>query len=69
MAESDYYLVLLYDARENTYTTVSHNLALSKAGTEVSRFRKERIPAFYQKQQRRHRSQDLADCRSVRDRR
>lgn len=62
MPDAACYMVLLYDTREDTYTMLDHNLALKQASSQVESLRKDRLPAYYQRQRRRHRPPEAINC-------
>ncbi len=59
-------LVILYDARTNTYAVCSHNLTAEEAEAEVARWREQTLPAMTVNQRVRHRTADPETCRACR---
>lgn len=55
-------LVMLFNARNQTYCICSHNLAAEEASKELDRLRRHRLPAFTVEQRSRHNAKDADEC-------
>ncbi len=65
MAES-FKLVMLYDAKNNTYTVSDHNLTPEEADYLVQDLRSKLLPALTVNQGVRHKREDAEACRACR---
>ena len=59
-------LVMLFNARNQTYCVCSHNLTADETSQELDRLRRERLPAFTVEQRSRHKAKDADECRECR---
>ena len=55
-------LVMLFNARNQTYCVCSHNLTAEETSQELDRLRRERLPAFTVEQRCHHRAKDADEC-------
>jgi len=55
-------LVMLFNARNQTYCICSHNLTAEEASQELDRLRRDRLPAFTVEQRQYHRAKDADGC-------
>jgi hypothetical protein len=55
-------LVMLFNARNQTYCVCSHNLTAEETSQELDRLRRERLPAFTVEQRSRHKTKDADEC-------
>lgn len=55
-------LVMLFNARNQTYCICSHNLTAEEASQELDRLRRDRLPAFTVEQRSHHRAKDADGC-------
>ena len=55
-------LVMLFNARNQTYCVCSHNLTAEEASRELDRLRRDRLPAFTVNQPCHHRAKDADGC-------
>ena len=55
-------LVILYDARNNVYTVMSHNLTPEEADKALAEYREKLLQALSVNQRARHRTADPEDC-------
>jgi hypothetical protein len=65
MAEK-FKLVILYDAKNNTYTVSDHNLTPEEANNMVQDLRSKLLPALMVNQEMRHKVEDVEACRACR---
>jgi hypothetical protein len=59
-------LVILYDARRNTYTVCDHNLTVEEAHKQVRDWSAKLLDALAVDQQSKHRTSDPPLCRTCR---
>jgi hypothetical protein len=59
-------LVILYDAKHNTYTVCDHNLTDEKSATQVAEWRKKLLKAFRVDHHTKHTNPDPQLCRTCR---
>jgi hypothetical protein len=59
-------LVILYDARRNTYTVCDHNLTVGEADKQVRDWSAKLLNALVVDQQSKHRTSDPQLCRACR---
>lgn len=59
-------LVILFDAKRNTYTVTDHNLRPEEADRLVQDLRKDHLPALTVNQEMRHKRQGAEACRACR---
>ena len=59
-------LVILYDAKNNTYTVSDHNLTPEEAKCMVQGLRSKLLPALMVNQEMRHKREDVEACRACR---
>lgn len=59
-------LVILYDARSNTYTVCDHNLSAEGAERQVAEWREKLLPALTVDQRKRHATPDPQVCKPCR---
>jgi hypothetical protein len=55
-------LVMLFNARNQTYCVYSHNLTADETSQELDRLRRERLPAFTVEQRSHHIAKDADEC-------
>lgn len=57
-------LVLLFNARDTSFTVLSHNLDGAEADEEVTRLRGDELPAFSLQQQGEHQALEAETCQA-----
>lgn len=55
-------LVMLFNARNQTYCICSHNLTAEEASQELDRLRRNRLPASAVEQRSHHRAKNADEC-------
>jgi hypothetical protein len=64
--DKNFKLVILFDAKHNSYTVTDHNLTPEEADWLVQDLRKKLLPALKVNQEMRHKRQDAEACRACR---
>ena len=59
-------LVILYDAKTNSYTICDHNLVPAEAEKQVARLKEQLVSALAVEQSTKHRNADPQACRACR---
>ena len=55
-------LVMLFNARNQTYSVCRHNLSAEEASQELDRLRRQGLPAFTVEQRSRHKAEEAEGC-------